>query len=42
MSTPVLRLERVRKSFGNETVLEDITFTVPEHTATVFIGASGS
>ncbi|MFM7874439.1 MAG: amino acid ABC transporter ATP-binding protein, partial [Actinomycetota bacterium] len=23
-------------------VLEDITFTVPEHTATVFIGASGS
>ena len=42
MSTPVLRLERVRKSFGNETVLDDITFTVPEHTATVFIGASGS
>ncbi len=42
MSTPVLRLERVRKSFGKEIVLEDITFTVPEHTATVFIGASGS
>jgi polar amino acid transport system ATP-binding protein len=42
MSTPVLRLEKVRKSFGNETVLEDITFTVLEHTATVFIGASGS
>jgi polar amino acid transport system ATP-binding protein len=42
MSTPVLRLEKVRKSFGNETVLEDISFTVPEHTATVFIGASGS
>ena len=42
MSTPVLRLEKVRKSFGNEIVLEDITFTVPEHTATVFIGASGS
>ena len=42
MSTPVLRLEKVRKSFGSETVLEDITFTVPEHTATVFIGASGS
>jgi polar amino acid transport system ATP-binding protein len=42
MSTPVLHLERVRKSFDNETVLEDITFTVPEHTATVFIGASGS
>ncbi|MBU3646283.1 MAG: amino acid ABC transporter ATP-binding protein [Candidatus Nanopelagicaceae bacterium] len=42
MSTPVLRLEKVRKSFGKEIVLEDITFTVPEHTATVFIGASGS
>ena len=42
MSTPVLRLEKVRKSFGSETVLEDITISVPEHTATVFIGASGS
>lgn len=42
MSTPVLRLNQVRKSFGSEIVLEDITFTVPEHTATVFIGASGS
>lgn len=42
MSTPVLRLEKVRKSFGKEIVLEDIAFTVPEHTATVFIGASGS
>jgi polar amino acid transport system ATP-binding protein len=42
MSTPVLRLERVRKTFGSEVVLEDISFTVPFHTATVFIGASGS
>ncbi len=42
MSTPVLRVERVRKSFGSEIVLQDITFTVPVHTATVFIGASGS
>lgn len=42
MSTPVLRVEQLRKSFGNEIVLQDITFTVPEHTATVFIGASGS
>jgi polar amino acid transport system ATP-binding protein len=42
MSTPVLRLERVRKTFGSEVVLEDISFTVPVHTATVFIGASGS
>jgi len=42
MSAPVLRIEKLRKSFGAEIVLEDITFTVPEHTATVFIGASGS
>lgn len=38
----VLRIERVRKAFGEEVVLEDISFNVPEHTATVFIGASGS
>ena len=42
MTTPVLNLEKVRKTFGSEVVLEDITFTVPVHTATVFIGASGS
>lgn len=42
MNAPVLRIEKLRKSFGAEIVLEDITFTVPEHTATVFIGASGS
>lgn len=38
----VLRVEKVRKAFGQEVVLEDISFTVQEHTATVFIGASGS
>lgn len=38
----ILKVEKVRKAFGNEVVLEDISFTVPEHTATVFIGASGS
>lgn len=42
MTTPVLRVERLRKVFGQEVVLQDITFGVPEHTATVFIGASGS
>jgi polar amino acid transport system ATP-binding protein len=42
MSIPVLRVEKLRKTFGNDVVLQDITFTVPEHTATVFIGASGS
>ncbi|MFM1789250.1 MAG: hypothetical protein RLZZ12_599 [Actinomycetota bacterium] len=38
----VLKVGKVRKAFGSEVVLEDISFTVPEHTATVFIGASGS
>lgn len=42
ISAPVLRVEKLRKSFGDEIVLQDITFSVPEHTATVFIGASGS
>jgi polar amino acid transport system ATP-binding protein len=42
MSTPVLELVEVRKAFGSEVVLEDISITVPEHTATVLIGASGS
>jgi polar amino acid transport system ATP-binding protein len=42
MNTPVLRVEKLRKSFGDEVVLQDITFSVPEHAATVFIGASGS
>jgi polar amino acid transport system ATP-binding protein len=38
----VLKVDRLRKAFGSEVVLQDISFTVPEHTATVFIGASGS
>ena len=38
----VLIVERLRKAFGSEIVLEDISFRVPEHTATVFIGSSGS
>lgn len=42
MTGPVLKVEKLRKSFGDEVVLQDISFTVPEHTATVFIGASGS
>ncbi len=42
MTGPVLRVQKLRKSFGDEVVLQDISFTVPEHTATVFIGASGS
>jgi len=38
----VLELIKIRKSFGNEVVLNDLSLTVKEHTATVLIGASGS
>jgi polar amino acid transport system ATP-binding protein len=38
----VLELIKIRKSFGTEIVLKDLSMTVPEHTATVLIGASGS
>lgn len=39
---PVLAIERVRKTFGSELVLADVSLHVPEHTVTVLIGASGS
>jgi polar amino acid transport system ATP-binding protein len=42
MSTPVLEIIDLRKSFGDTLVLHDVNLTVPEHTATVLIGASGS
>ncbi len=42
MSIPVLEINNLRKSFGDEVVLQNISFSVPVHTATVFIGASGS
>jgi polar amino acid transport system ATP-binding protein len=42
MSSSVLEISKLRKSFDADVVLEDISITVPEHTATVFIGASGS
>jgi polar amino acid transport system ATP-binding protein len=38
----VLELVNVRKSFDSELVLKDLSLAVPEHTATVLIGASGS
>lgn len=40
--TPVLSVANVRKSFGSEVVLHDVSLEVPEHSATVLIGASGS
>jgi polar amino acid transport system ATP-binding protein len=39
---PVLELVNVRKSFGTELVLRDVSLTVPEHSVTVLVGASGS
>lgn len=42
MTAPVLQVDSVRKSFGTETVLHDVSLAVPEHSATVLIGASGS
>jgi len=38
----VLELVNIRKSFDHELVLNDLSLTVKEHTATVLIGASGS
>jgi polar amino acid transport system ATP-binding protein len=38
----VLELFNVRKSFDTEVVLNNLLLSVPEHTATVLIGASGS
>ena len=38
----VLELQNVRKAFGVEVVLNNLSLQVPEHTATVLIGASGS
>ena len=39
---PVLSVQKVRKSFGNNLVLGEVSIEVPEHSATVLIGASGS
>lgn len=38
----LLALQNVRKSFGTDLVLDDVSLEVPEHTVTVLIGASGS
>jgi len=42
MSIPVLEIVDLRKSFDQNLVLHDVNLVVPEHTATVLIGASGS
>lgn len=40
--TAVLEIRGLRKSFGSEVVLSNVDLEVPDHTATVLIGASGS
>jgi len=42
MSTPVLRMEEVTKSFGDRLVLDGIDLSIAEHEAVALIGASGS
>jgi polar amino acid transport system ATP-binding protein len=39
---PLLRIERVRKSFGDHIVLHDVDLDVEAHKVVVLIGASGS
>ncbi|MFG2130229.1 amino acid ABC transporter ATP-binding protein [Streptomyces sp. NPDC048751] len=39
---PVLRMESVRKTFGDSVVLRDVGLEVAPHTVTALIGASGS
>lgn len=38
----LLQVKNLRKSFDNLLVLDDISFEVPDHSVTTFIGASGS
>jgi len=39
---PLLRVDRVRKAFGDHVVLDDLSLDVAEHQVVVLIGASGS
>ena len=38
----VLEVKNLRKSFEDQLVINDLSLTVPDHTATVLIGSSGS
>ncbi|MFF8190405.1 amino acid ABC transporter ATP-binding protein [Streptomyces bobili] len=40
--SPVLRMEAVRKTYGDSVVLRDVDLEVAPHTVTALIGASGS
>jgi polar amino acid transport system ATP-binding protein len=41
-NSPLLRVDRVRKAFGDHVVLDDLSLDVSEHQVVVLIGASGS
>jgi polar amino acid transport system ATP-binding protein len=41
-TSPLLRVDRVRKAFGDHVVLDDLSLDVSEHQVVVLIGASGS
>lgn len=41
-TSPLLRVDRVRKAFGEHVVLDDLSLDVAEHKVVVLIGASGS
>ncbi|MEI6295333.1 MAG: amino acid ABC transporter ATP-binding protein [Actinomycetes bacterium] len=42
MSTPMLEVKNLRKSYGSDLVLHDISVALAEHEVKVLIGASGS
>lgn len=42
MSTPLLEIRELRKSYGEEIVLQDVSVNLAEHQVKVLIGASGS
>lgn len=42
MKTPILEIHELRKSYGEELVLQDVSITLAEHQVKVLIGASGS
>ncbi len=42
MTNPILEIRELRKSYGQELVLQDVSVTLAEHQVKVLIGASGS
>ncbi|WP_291054349.1 ATP-binding cassette domain-containing protein [Herbiconiux sp.] len=42
MTTPAIRLDRIRKSYGTQLVLDDVDLTVPAGTVTALLGPNGA